>query len=362
MVTDSDCALPYQIERWIGGGQACYPDGFGSGLASASVLPNDVEYLHGNTDLDEDDVFRIDVPPGRTFEYSLLPWDPSIIVSQRLLDEAGVEIQNGLFIEVENAGVAAMTTYLEVSSDECAEYDVFQLDITPSCGTDPFEPNNSVADASTSLVHGQTYTLNGSTSDPDLFRVAVPAFSHLEVAAGPLNWTAGTVTVSAHDLGGTELISPTRLFGSTMYTNDTAQEQTAVIRVDAMQTSTCVPYFFDVGVRSCQNDDVWEPNDSLETAVNVVPAGVVSVSEGSPDFFDVGWVADGGHVLGLANADQSALNITLWDATAQQSLSSGVNSADWTNTTGSPVHLVIGVEVPGTGPCMVDYTLQIDES
>ncbi|MCB9678726.1 MAG: hypothetical protein H6737_26725 [Alphaproteobacteria bacterium] len=286
---------------------------------------------------DFDDFWSIEVAAGEQIDVSVVFEHALGDLDVRLLDASGTLLDESESTnDLEQVGWlndtgSDTTVYLRVWVYTPGGSNTYQYSIErSSCSTDPDEPNDSIAMASTAVSSGQL--LVATNEDFFAYTVADQELLSIDLVHDP---GMGDIDVELQDAGGT-VLDASRTGGapeSVAYFNDSGAETTVYLRV----------FFWASTVTSCNayevvstleplvcTEDSSEPNDTLNTATDVTSVTDLALYPADVDWFSLS-VAPGQVVEVAVGHDPDAIGVDLVLQTATQAVLATGNPAIWAN-------------------------------
>lgn len=359
--TPNDRCNRYEVEVTC---QPCVDDGFEGNdtRADAQVLPFGwVEMLKRL----DDDWYQYEVPAGHRFE---LMADGPFELYLPTGVETGMASDRLSYV---NRGVTDERIDVHVLPDasSCGSYRIHTtLESPPTCDVDDaFEPNDTLATAAP-LPLGDHLDLSTSSSDPDHYRIELPAGHQLLAALENLDHGFHEAAVRLLDTEGNELASDLAGPGHDLaYVNPGLDVQDVILEVLLPDLGACIRDELHVATHLCDRpDDAGEPNDTAATAM--YRTQVQTLTADSPeDWIDLGtwWPTDTIDVVVAFQADEGDISVALYDAADLSTPldlsqgSTGYEGVDWINQTTEPVALVARVWWETPPACSQDYEIEV---
>ena len=248
---------PYELNQSIA---AATPTGMSMGGDTFTDSAIEMNGLAGS--IDEDDFYGLEVPPGCTLEanvyFASVQGDIDLAVQNAagtaMLTSASTSDDES--ISWTNTGATAALTYVRVYmwNDACSTYDIdLEIDctgvvphtggpVTGTCGSDPYELNQSIATATPTgmSMSGDTFSdsaiemngLSGSIDEDDFYGLEVPAGCTLDANIYFAN-VNGDIDLAVQNAGGTNLLTSTSTTDneSISWTNTGATAALTYVRV-----------------------------------------------------------------------------------------------------------------------------------
>ncbi|MFH1810377.1 MAG: PPC domain-containing protein [Pseudomonadota bacterium] len=205
----------------------------------------------------------------------------------------------------------------------------------PPCGTDPFEPNNSAADAFV-VRHGSSLNAATCSEDPDFFAVVMMMGTTLSVRQDVGTPCAGDRLTLLGPNGTTVLADDVSAASQRVVSSSVTQSGTYYVQVLSGCTENSY-YALRVGDSSCADDSL-EDNDSLGQASSVVPSRIDgAICRGDDDYLAFDAIQGTPLRLDLRFSHSSGdLDLALFDPVARRvGLAQGVGDEEVVQYTAS---------------------------
>jgi hypothetical protein len=376
---------------WVGNPAACFPydiridttpvtcpldplEGDGNGTLTTATVIDDtasaVDTYTAAATLYDVDYYQAAIEPGRMVAFRV-DADPSIALALELRDANGqvlVPAQGDAPVAHLGSGVIPEPVVPVVYAQDgtCGAYTLSIEDITPVCGPDTHEPDDSAAAAGPAA----TGSFNLEAADEDHHILAVED-GHRLVVLGDVEWPVwGGFELALFDLGG----DPLDLDNGPPWRIDEVNTTgaTATWRVRASDPDTpadCVPYDLEFIDIDCLAEDAFEPNDERFQAMDLtgVPAGdldAMHLAGNTADWFSAEVAPGQTFTASITFRDRvTDLDLELTDPTGflldVSSTTADVETVQFTNAgaTSQTVHL--RVDDAQSSWCATPYALSI---